>query len=584
MRAVLRGIFDLERARPFQSLASRIIFFVFASTLMTSLVVTWVSTQSIQNFLRDKIDQKFPAILQGASERLDIWYGQRTLDIQTFARSAIIGANVARLGRSERLRTEVSDYLSYVLERFPQYQALFVLDPKGQELFWVGERVELAKSQRAQLVDISRPGVSDIIDVGDRRVQVASAVITDPRSRPIGTLHALLEVASVYELLQSDRLGPTGGVFLVSRDGRYLTPRPSGRGLATFDRPLPEPGEAPRVRDYTNAEGVRVVGSAVRMPRFGWNLVVEEDFSEAFHPSVIAVRRVLLINLATVLLFSGIAFWIALSVAKPIQALGQGARRIADGETDVVIDESNRTDEIGLLTRTFNRMAARLHRNRIELQESRLNIEAANVRLRGQNEELQRMNEALEQLSITDGLTKLYNHRFFQENLTREIARVGRTAEPLALILIDIDNFKQFNDRYGHAAGDRVLCDVARIMSTLVRESDVLARYGGEEFAIVPGRSSLAGAVGLAEKIRLAISETDISIESEGEPMLVRVTVSIGVAAYRGDRRTFFNDADRALYRAKAAGKDCVIVETGEVSSVVEDDDDDATHPRLPEV
>jgi diguanylate cyclase (GGDEF)-like protein len=306
------------------------------------------------------------------------------------------------------------------------------------------------------------------------------------------------------------------------------------------------------------------VGAAVRLDRFGWTLVVEEPYREAFQPSVAAMKKVLFINLLTVLLFSLIAFWMALSIVRPVQALSKGARRIAEGETDVVVVETSSHDELGLLTRTFNRMSARLHRNRIELQESRLSIEAANVRLRGQNEELHRMNEALEQLSITDGLTKLYNHRFFQEHLTREIARVERSGETLCLILADIDNFKQLNDRFGHAAGDQVLCEVARLMSCIVRESDILARYGGEEFALVPSASSLEGAVGLAEKIRLSISETDMVLEEAGKSVAVRVTVSIGVAALRCDRKTFFNDTDRALYRAKAAGKDCVVVETGE--------------------
>ncbi len=566
----MRAILEFIRRRPLQSLASRVIFFVFLATLLTSLVVTWVSTQSLHSFLSEKIDQKFPALLAAVAERLDIWYGQRKLDVATFSRSAIVAANYAHLQpgtqtrAAKRARGEIGEYLSYVLERFPQYEALFILDKEGRELFSVGDTAKLSASLRERLARVVGSAVSDIHRIGRRRVQIASSAIEDQRNRRVGSLHALLRVGTVAALLHSERLGPSGAIYLVDRDGSYLTTNWRRNADGTYDRPLPDAGRPARVEDYSADDGDHVVGAAVRLDRFGWTLVVEELYREAFQPSVAAMRKVLFINLGTVLLFSLIAFRVALSIVRPIQALSLGARRIAEGETDVVVLETSSHDELGLLTRTFNRMAVRLHRSRIELQESRLSIEAANVRLRGQNEELQRMNEALEQLSITDGLTKLYNHRFFQENLTREIARVERSGETLTLILADIDDFKQLNDRYGHAVGDHVLCEVARVMSGIVRESDVLARYGGEEFALVPSATTLEGAVGLAEKLRVAISETDMKLEENAKSRLVRVTLSIGVAAYRRDRKMFFNDADRALYRAKGAGKDCVVAETGE--------------------
>ncbi len=566
----MRAMLDAIWRKPLQSLASRVTFLAFSATLVTSLVITMVSTQSLHNFLREKIDEKFPAVLSGVAERLDIWYGQRKLDLVTFARSPIVAANYPnlKLGRStksgRRARSEVGDYLAYVLERFPQYETLIILDAKGRQIFASGKEITLTSSLRERLAGVIGSSVSDIHVIAGRRVQVASAVIEDKRARSVGSLHAILRQRSADDLLHSESLGPGGVIYLVARDGTYLIPTLRNEVGAPYVRPLPDPGAAARVEDYSAEDGDRVVGAAMRLERFGWTLVVEEPYREAFQPSVAAMRKVLFINLMTVLLFSLIAFWMALSIVRPVQALSRGARRIAEGETDVAVLETSSYDELGLLTRTFNRMSARLHRNRIELQESRLSIEAANVRLRGQNEELHRMNEALEQLSITDGLTKLYNHRFFQEHLTREIARVVRSGDTLCLILADIDNFKQLNDRFGHAAGDQVLCEVARVMSCIVRESDILARYGGEEFALVPSASSLDGAVGLAEKIRLAISETDMVLEEDGKRVVVRVTVSIGVAAHRRDRKTFFNDADRALYRAKAAGKDCVIVETGE--------------------
>ena len=143
-----------------------------------------------------------------------------------------------------------------------------------------------------------------------------------------------------------------------------------------------------------------------------------------------------------------------------------------------------------MLTRAFHEMTVRLKRNQDELEEKRVEIEDANHRLIAQNRELQRVNEVFEQLSITDDLTKLHNHRFFQEHLPQEMKRAERTGEPLSLILIDIDDFKQLNDRYGHSVGDAVLRRVADVMSAEVREMDLLARYGGEEFALLASQTT----------------------------------------------------------------------------------------------
>ena len=178
--------------------------------------------------------------------------------------------------------------------------------------------------------------------------------------------------------------------------------------------------------------------------------------------------------------------------------------------------------------------------------------------------ELQRVNEVLEQLSITDGLTRLHNHRFFQEFLTKQVKRADRTQEPLALILIDIDHFKRWNDRLGHSGGDEILRRVAEVMNSVIRGTDLLARYGGEEFALLAGNTELDGAVQLAEKIRSEIACTTFTIDPPSERD--QVTVSIGVAAYQGDRKALFDAADRALYRAKAAGRDCVMTAEHEES------------------
>ncbi len=193
------------------------------------------------------------------------------------------------------------------------------------------------------------------------------------------------------------------------------------------------------------------------------------------------------------------------------------------------------------------------------LRDAKQQAEASALALKRRNEELQRANEVLEQLSITDGLTKLHNHRFFQDHLTREIKRVRRTGEPLSMLLIDIDDFKSLNDRLGHAAGDELLKGIARTLNGSVRESDFLARYGGEEFVVVAANTDLPGAVHLAEKVRTEVAESSFVVDESMQ--VFKITVSIGVAEYQGNRKAFFRAADRALYRAKAEGKNCVVAD-----------------------
>jgi len=236
-------------------------------------------------------------------------------------------------------------------------------------------------------------------------------------------------------------------------------------------------------------------------------------------------------------LFSFLAYKVTTAIVRPIETLSDGARRIAQGQFDLEIPEPTTHDEIGLLTRTFNDMMRKLRRNQME-------IETKNAELLDRNDQLRQANEVLEQLSITDGLTKLHNHRFFQDHLTREIKRVQRLNRPLSMIIADIDDFKALNDRLGHAAGDELLRRIARLMNDSIRDSDLLARYGGEEFVVLASDTDVSGAEQLAEKIRMAIAECSFILDESLRP--TRTTVSMGVAQYDGNRKRFFAAADRS--------------------------------------
>ncbi len=165
-------------------------------------------------------------------------------------------------------------------------------------------------------------------------------------------------------------------------------------------------------------------------------------------------------------------------------------------------------------------------------------------------------NRELAKLSVTDPLTKVHNRRYFDETLQRELERSMRTGQPVSLILVDIDHFKQFNDRYGHLVGDDCLRLVASTLDqVMVRGTDLLARYGGEEFAIVMPDTSLEDAYRVAEKLRGKVQGLQFIYKGERIP----VSASLGVAgqvAAPGDKvEDLIAAADKALYQAKDQGR-----------------------------
>jgi diguanylate cyclase (GGDEF)-like protein len=166
--------------------------------------------------------------------------------------------------------------------------------------------------------------------------------------------------------------------------------------------------------------------------------------------------------------------------------------------------------------------------------------------------------------AVTDGLTGLYNYVFFRAELEKEIEKCTRFGSFISLIMFDIDDFKRFNDTYGHRAGDMALREFAAVMREQARQIDILARYGGEEFACILPMTNTSGALVVAERIRSTIEKHDIPLEKD-RSQFARITCSGGVATFGGELEDFseqlIEKADRALYRAKAQGKNCIFVE-----------------------
>jgi diguanylate cyclase (GGDEF)-like protein len=164
--------------------------------------------------------------------------------------------------------------------------------------------------------------------------------------------------------------------------------------------------------------------------------------------------------------------------------------------------------------------------------------------------------EEIYRLTTVDGLTQVFNRRYFLEQLEREVSRAKRYRRELSLILFDIDHFKVINDSYGHLAGDYVLKQLATVVKGKIRREDVLARYGGEEFAIILPEIDAPNAVQMADKVRRLVEKAPFKFEETK----IAVTVSVGCASCTDadDAATLIKRTDDKLYEAKGAGRNCV--------------------------
>lgn len=180
----------------------------------------------------------------------------------------------------------------------------------------------------------------------------------------------------------------------------------------------------------------------------------------------------------------------------------------------------------------------------------RVGLALANLRLR----------EALRSQSVRDPLTGLFNRRYMEESLEREMRRAARNRKPVGAIMIDLDHFKRFNDTFGHEAGDMLLREFGNLARARTRMEDIACRYGGEEFIIIMPDASLENTYARAEQLREAIKH--LEFRSGGQPIGM-VTASMGIAAFpdhAGTVEALVRAADTALYQAKRSGRDRVLV------------------------
>lgn len=529
-------------ARPFASIRTQIVLLVVLASVLISLLATWVATDAVEEFLTDRIEVRFPQLLAAKSHEVRLWYDRVGIDLYTFANESVVRHTLPAVIQQEPgdARRTLHVHLIRALSRSNRYAALAICSAERCPLVGVGTGLQSFAGESGAPPEGGRSPSYGVIERGDQRRQLLSVPVLGVEG---ASLRAMIDLRELDRLLATGITRPSVELYVVDADGRYIAGSMDPPREPLFYRG-PGPAAPRPVALYENDRGDEVIGAALPVGRYGWTMVVEQDHAATTAPVRALIAEVFRIVFVFALLLAVVAVALALSIVWPLEALSNATDRVAEGESDIDLPRPRGARELRRLTRAFNAMTLRLGANRRELE---------------------RRAEELQRLSVTDGLTGLYNHRHFQEQVPLEAKRAERANLQLALILVDIDDFKAINDTFGHAVGDGILCAVARAMSAQVRAIDLLARYGGEEFAVLTQQRDEAGALTLADKIRRAVAEIEHPLPAGAEApvaevRVLRLTVSVGVGFYApgGDTEAVFDAADGALYTAKLAGKNRV--------------------------
>jgi len=260
------------------------------------------------------------------------------------------------------------------------------------------------------------------------------------------------------------------------------------------------------------------------------------------------------------IIFGTFVFFWAKRLMHPILVLTKSAQKMADGSMgeDEELLHLNRNDEVGTLAKTFQKMAHKLENSYKALQELNDSLEE---KIKERTKDLEENKEELKVLASIDPMTKLYNRRHFSEVSENIFRHNKKERKSLSLIMLDIDNFKNVNDTYGHAVGDKVIIAIADILREHTRGTDTVCRYGGEEYIILVPDIDMDRCMEIAEAIRVSIENLVIKLEKDKE---LQVTISIGIAMsdmlVDNNVEIAINKADNALYEAKRGGKNRVML------------------------
>ena len=522
------------------SIKSRILTLALVATLVPALLTGGLSYRHNRRALSEKLTETLAATSGQTAREMDLWLKERLYEVRVFASSYEVSENLEAIaaGRRGRALDRLAEYLRSLQERSPDYRELVVTDPSGAVVAsGTSETADRAPLSGAVLATLQRGEPVMGAPQWDAAIGEATMTISVPSlstsGRFLGAMQATLGFRALREVFARFAPRDGGEVYLIDSAGTVIAGATVG-GPGAPDVVPAAAAERLRAADgatveFDGRDGAPTIGTLTPVPRSRLMVVAEIPRALAF-TEVRRLRNTTLLTLLVLLaVVGGVAYAVGALIVRPLERLSRAAGRVAAGDLDVGLPVTG-GGEVAYLTGVFNDMVT-------QLRESR---------------------KALEVRSMTDGLTGLFNRRHMMDLLEQETQRSRRHEHPFAVLMIDVDHFKEYNDAHGHLAGDQVLQRLAHLIQSTVREVDRAGRYGGEEFIVLMPETTRDAAAEVAERVRQQLASEPFATNAPP----VSLTLSIGVSAFPADGESVeavIGAADAALYSAKHQGRDRVV-------------------------
>lgn len=546
-------IFLPSKVISLKSIKSKIFVFALLATLIPSLILGLLSFQQNDSAIRENLTRELRTLANHASGELASWINRNIQEATPLTTSRIMIealSNAANQQLDEKTQSHdmLNSYLRLVHARLDKFLELTVIDTQQEIIASSSDQSFLDKSlldnsislDASQQIFILPPLTNEQFDT----VTISIALpILSYDNYILGQLVLTYDLQSIRPRLEDPVKSSRGEILMVDTRGQLLltshgTIDPTARlSSDTYQSLVNNPGELLHFQDFSHKH---VIGLAQKINVLPATIIAGRKYEEVYAARIAQRNFFVILVCTSIFIVAAIAIFLGRSITTPLQGLIDATNQIVKGNLDVPLASVTRKDELGKLAQMFNQMTEKLRRSQAEILTA--------------NEELKLKNQLLERLCVTDGLTGLYNRSKLNQIISDELSRSHRNKRPFAILMIDIDYFKELNDSLGHIAGDEILTTVSRTLTQSIRSIDFAARYGGDEFIIVLTETTAKEATITAERIRTQVFEIFCSVVNKP----INVTLSIGIAQSELKDATptdLITRADNALYEAKKAGR-----------------------------